>query len=102
MRSRQKRVPRENWVVVRETHEPVIDRQTWEKTQRLLGKRTREPGDFRENVLAGFLRCGGLRRAYGGGPDETKRRKQRGTAITAARIKEREEDFVLPTEFPRM
>lgn len=58
MRSRQKRVPRENWVVVRETHEPVIDRQTWEKTQRLLGKRTREPGDFRENVLAGFLRCG--------------------------------------------
>ena len=77
MRSRQKRVPRENWVVVRETHEPVIDRQTWEKTQRLLGKRTREPGDFRENVLGGFSAVRGLRRAYGADRMETKRRKQR-------------------------
>ena len=79
MRSRQKRVPRENWVVVRETHEPVIDRQTWEKTQRLLGKRRRESrvisGKMCWRVFCGAGGdCGG---AYGADRMETKRRKQR-------------------------
>ena len=58
MRGRQKRVPREDWIIVRETHEPVVDRDTWEKAQKLLGKRVRETYGAQENIFAGFLRCG--------------------------------------------
>ena len=64
MRSRQKPVAKENWIVVEGTHEAIIDRNTWEKVQSLLSKRTRNP-DFQTNVnlFAGFLKCGDCGRA---------------------------------------
>lgn len=64
MRGKQKAVSRENWIVVKGTHDAIIDMDTWEKTQFLLKKRTRKM-DFTpsENVFAGFLKCGDCGRA---------------------------------------
>lgn len=59
MRSRQKAVEKENWVVVEGTHEPIIDRKTWEITQQLLQKRADTPSFHRNrNLFAGLLKCG--------------------------------------------
>ncbi len=54
----------EEWIVVENTHEGIIDRNRWERVQELLRKRTREP-EFGKNVglFAGFLRCGDCGRA---------------------------------------
>lgn len=59
MRSKQRVTDKEDWIVVEHTHEAIIDRETWEKTQRLLGRRTRNL-DLNTNVsiFAGFLKCG--------------------------------------------
>lgn len=64
MRSKQKLVAKENWIVVEDTHEPIIDRDTWEKAQMLLKKRTRQI-DFQTNmnIFAGFIKCGDCGRA---------------------------------------
>lgn len=59
MRSKAKVKKREDWIVVCRTHEAIIDRDTWEKTQRLLKCRVREENRVTERSLfAGFLKCG--------------------------------------------
>ena len=59
MRGKQTRVDRKDWIIVENTHEPVVDPVTWGKAQRLLEKRKRTAGPCRrENILAGFLKCG--------------------------------------------
>ncbi len=59
MRGKQTRVDRKDWIIVENTHEPVVDPVTWGKAQRLLEKRKRIAGPCRrENILAGFLKCG--------------------------------------------
>ncbi len=59
MRGKQERIRQDQWIVVEHTHEPVIDKQTWLKVQRLLKKRTRISGPGRQvNAFAGFLICG--------------------------------------------
>lgn len=64
MRGKPKIKDREEWIIVPGTHEPIIDKNTWEKTQDLLKRRTRNP-NLKTNitVLAGFLRCGDCGRA---------------------------------------
>ena len=39
MRSKQRPVEKENWIRVENTHEPIIDRQLWDKVQKLLTKK---------------------------------------------------------------
>ena len=64
MGSRQKRVDKENWIVVKGTHEPIIDLETWEKTQKLLLKRHRDMGlEENKNIFAGFIICADCGRA---------------------------------------
>lgn len=59
MRGRQERIEKENWVVVKDTHEPIIDIDTWNKAQLLLSRRTRELDlAANQNIFAGFIRCG--------------------------------------------
>ncbi len=41
MRSKQKKSLKEDWIIVEKTHEPIIDKATWEKLNPLLKKRTR-------------------------------------------------------------
>ena len=64
MRSKQKKMPKEEWIIVENTHEPIIDKETWEKAQSLLQKRTRELGlETNKNIFAGFVKCGDCGRA---------------------------------------
>lgn len=57
-------LPKEKWIVVENTHTPVIDRETWDKVQNLLKRNTRQTG-LTNNVhlFAGYLKCGDCGRA---------------------------------------
>ncbi|MCI9083312.1 MAG: recombinase family protein [Lachnospiraceae bacterium] len=64
MRSRQKPVKRENWIVVKGTHEAIIDPETWEKAQKLLKQKHRDMDlETNKNIFAGFIICGDCKRA---------------------------------------
>ncbi|MDO4322189.1 MAG: recombinase family protein [Lachnospiraceae bacterium] len=59
LRGRQQLVDRENWIVVKATHEPIIDSETWEKTQRLLAIQHRDLDlETNKNIFSGLLKCG--------------------------------------------
>src|SRR5208282_3334838 len=62
--------PESEWVVRRDSHEPIVDRATWEKAQAILdkGKTGRSPYTPEKNpfVLAGLLRCGRCGAPLGG------------------------------------
>ncbi len=64
MRGKQRSAAKEDWIVVRGTHEAVIDEATWERTQNLLRRRTRASGlNADRTILAGYLRCADCGRA---------------------------------------
>lgn len=54
----QEQVPENEWYVVENTHEPIIDRPVFEKVQELLKRDTRTAPQKKELYLfSGFLRC---------------------------------------------
>lgn len=57
-------VQKDDWIIVENTHEPIIDKDTWNTVQGLLKRRTRQLS-FQNNVsmFAGFLCCGDCGRA---------------------------------------
>lgn len=64
MRSKQRMVDKENWIRVENTHEPIIDRDTWDKVQKLLTKKHRDIDlETNKNIFAGFIKCGDCGRA---------------------------------------
>ena len=64
MKGKQKLVDKEGWIVVKGTHESIIDLETWEKTQKLLSKRHRDMGlEENKNIFAGFIICADCGRA---------------------------------------
>lgn len=65
----QERVPEEEWYLVENTHEPVIDRATFEKVQALLQKDTRTgPRQTQPYLFSGLLRCADCGRAMARSP----------------------------------
>lgn len=57
-------LPREKWIIVENTHQPIIDRDTWEKVQSLLKRNTRQTSlNGNVHMFAGFLKCGDCGRA---------------------------------------
>ncbi len=51
-------VPEEEWVRVNNTHEPIIDKETFEKAQELSKRDTKASQKTKElSVWAGFLKC---------------------------------------------
>ena len=55
---------RGNMVQGKGTHEPIIDLETWEKTQKLLSKRRRDMNlKENKNIFAGFIICADCGRA---------------------------------------
>lgn len=64
MKGKAKPVSPENWIVVRNTHEAIINEEVWNKTQELLSRRTRNL-DLNSNIsiFAGYLVCGDCGRA---------------------------------------
>lgn len=57
-------VPEEDWIVVEDTHEPIIDKETFERAQDILARECRRPpGEHRCYALSGFVRCADCNRA---------------------------------------
>lgn len=57
-------LPQDKWIVVKNTHEPIIDRDTWDKVQDLLKRNTRQTNmEQNIHIFAGFLKCGDCGRA---------------------------------------
>lgn len=54
----QESVPKDEWYIVENTHEAIIDRETFDKVQRLLARDTRTgPQQKKLYLFSGFLRC---------------------------------------------
>ena len=51
--------PREDWVVVENTHEPLITQETWDIIQKLMASRRRECKKGEIQMLAGLVKCSG-------------------------------------------
>lgn len=57
-------VPEKDWIVVPNTHEPIIDREAFEKVKQLLKRDTRtSPKQKQLYLFSGFLRCADFGRA---------------------------------------
>lgn len=57
-------LPKDKWIIVKNTHEPIIDKNTWNKVQNLLKRNTRQTGLTQNiHIFAGFLKCGECGRA---------------------------------------
>ncbi|MCD7908790.1 MAG: recombinase family protein [Clostridium sp.] len=60
----QEKVPEEEWFIKENTHEPIIDREIFDKVQRLLQKDTRtSPKNDTLYLFSGFLRCADCEKA---------------------------------------
>lgn len=56
-------VPKEDWIIVENTHEAIIDRKIFEKAQSLFNRNTRKPPQKKElDLFAGLVRCADCRR----------------------------------------
>lgn len=50
--------PREKWIIVENTHEPIIDKELWDRTQKLFIERAKPRPDFSNiSAIAGFVTC---------------------------------------------
>jgi DNA invertase Pin-like site-specific DNA recombinase len=47
----------EDWAVVRNTHEPIIDQESFDLVQKLITSRRRNETKWGENIFAGLLKC---------------------------------------------
>lgn len=59
MHGKAQKLDKDNWVIVPNTHEPIISQELWDAVQAQMSKNTRSL-DFEANVglFAGFLKCG--------------------------------------------
>lgn len=64
VRGKAKKNEKDNWIIVTGTHEPIISKDTWNATQNLLKKNTRQL-NFESNVglFAGYIFCGNCGRS---------------------------------------
>lgn len=51
------RVPKEEWIIVKNTHEPIIDEETFNTVNELLRKNKNNPNGTNSHLLRGFLYC---------------------------------------------
>lgn len=54
---KEKRVPKEEWIIVKNTHEPIIDEDTFNTVQDLMKKNKNNTQGKNTYLLKGFLRC---------------------------------------------
>lgn len=50
-------VPEDQWIIVPDTHEAIIDKETFLLVQRIMKKRTRSDGTGEVHLLAGKVKC---------------------------------------------
>lgn len=59
-------IPENEWFIVEDTHEPIVDKETFDQAQMLMQKDTRTaPGAGRLYTFSGFLRCADCGKAMG-------------------------------------
>ncbi len=69
-------VPKEEWFVVKGTHEPIIDTETFEKAQSLFNHNIRRSAEKDEvDLFAGFVKCADCGRAMGKKSNDNKNRE---------------------------
>lgn len=57
-------LPKDKWIIVPNTHEPIIDKQTFNRVQTLLSNNIRQPPSKNNiHLLAGIIKCGDCGRA---------------------------------------
>ena len=57
IKGRRVRKPKEEWIVVENMHEPLVDRNTWELVRSQVSKKRRERKDGTVQMFAGLLYC---------------------------------------------
>ena len=56
---KHKKIPRKDWIIVENTHEPIIDKQTYNTVQELLNQKAYGKTEKKtEHLLSGLLVCG--------------------------------------------
>ena len=57
-------LPKEEWVIVRDVHEPIIDRETFDKVQKeIMNRDTRMNSNGKISMFAGHIKCADCGRA---------------------------------------
>ena len=57
-------IPKDEWIIVENTHEPIIDKETFDKAQSLFNRNTRTaPKKTEVDLFAGFVKCADCHRA---------------------------------------
>lgn len=51
------RIPREDWIISENTHEPIINKETFDTVQELLQKNKNKTQNYNDYLLRGFLFC---------------------------------------------
>lgn len=52
-----KPVPKEDWIIVEGTHEPIIDKLLWDKVQKMLNERAKPMFDGEISIWANKVKC---------------------------------------------
>ena len=55
--SSSKPVPKEEWIIVKNTHEPIIEKQLWDKVQQIMDERAKPMCTGELGLFAGKARC---------------------------------------------
>ncbi len=69
------RVPKEDWIIIKNTHEPIIDEETFNTVQDLLQKNKNDPQNKNDHLLKGFLYCKECGHSIGINTSSDKKRK---------------------------
>lgn len=69
------RVPKEDWIIIKNTHEPIIDEETFNAVQDLLQKNKNDPQNKNDHLLKGFLYCKECGHSIGINTSSDKKRK---------------------------
>lgn len=51
-------LPENQWIIVENTHEPIVTAEEFEMVQKIIKKRTYQKKDGKPHLLSGLLRCG--------------------------------------------
>lgn len=63
---------KDKWIKVEDTHEPIIDKETWERIQTLLIRNNRSRITRNDYILSGLLRCYECKSAIGIGKKDNR------------------------------
>ncbi len=57
------KLPKDEWIVVKNTHEPIISRELFDEVQRIISSKRVETKRYNPNIFKGLLRCGDCHRS---------------------------------------